>query len=90
MKYDFDEGFYPNIKFGFFRSDMGPDVEISMDPSAVPPDQEYIINEGKDGNCKVFTTQKLTPENVKKILAEINGFGVDEIEIYENGNFVPF
>ncbi len=90
MKYIFDGAFYPNVRFGFFESDEGPDVEILMDPSAVPPDQETIIYEDKSGNCKVFTIQKITPQNVKAIIAEINGFSANEIEVYENGNFVPF
>jgi len=90
MKYTFDGVFLPNIKYGNFISEEGPDVEILVDSSAVPPDQETIIREDENGNCKVFTIQKLNPINAKKIIARINGFKPEEIEIYENNSFVPF
>ena len=69
MKYTFDGVFLPNIKYGNFISEEGPDVEILVDSSAVPPDQETIIREDENGNCKVFTIQKLNPINAKKIIA---------------------
>lgn len=90
MKYNFDGAFYPNINFGYFTSNEGPNVEILVDPSAVPPNQEILIKQEKNGDCKVFINNKITPNLVRKVIAKINGFKPEEIEVYESGNFIPF